>query len=101
MDSTVNACAAAAQLGLLVLLSCLVTLGSGHGILTVPPARNHLAWTQQNYYWPDGNSAGGAQAVCCSYTFVWQDTVASAMADQQVAGTRQTFKEQLIAIAVF
>jgi hypothetical protein len=50
----------AALLAVLVLIS-LVTLARGHGILTEPPARNFLAWTQNNYYWPDGASAGGAQ----------------------------------------
>jgi hypothetical protein len=96
MHSKVNVCAAAGQLvlGLLVVLSCLVTLGSGHGILTVPPARNHLAWTQQNYYWPDGNSAGGGQTACCRYFL--QNAVVFATADQHVAGIQTTYREQLI-----
>lgn len=32
---------------------------NGHGMLTVPPARNWLAYVNDNYYWPDGNNAGG------------------------------------------
>lgn len=54
--------AASSSAVLLVLLGviCLATRAGGHGILTEPKARNFLAWTQYNHYWPDGASAGGA-----------------------------------------
>ncbi|WIA14984.1 hypothetical protein OEZ85_001692 [Tetradesmus obliquus] len=58
---------------LLVLLGviCLATRAGGHGILTEPKARNFLAWTQYNHYWPDGASAGGYKVVGANGAVKW------------------------------
>jgi predicted carbohydrate-binding protein with CBM5 and CBM33 domain len=53
------------KVAIAAMLAVLATLqtAAGHGMMTIPPARNWLAYVNTNYYYPDNNNAGGTQGI--------------------------------------
>lgn len=69
-------------------------------MLTVPPARNWLAYVNDNYYWPDGNNAGGYKVVGQNGAAKWPYGKHSLCGDNVYSG-KQPFMQQGPIVATY